>query len=183
MSRAFWIREDPARNWAKVKAVKASRPKRCEACAWTPPSALDVEGLSPAGDMLHAHHVYPVAMGGVDAASNLVVLCPTCHAVAHRLSLVRADTTGERHYIGPCFRDELLVRLAELRDAPESAAARLRADVARMADRLAHAKLSRRRRARREMKQAEQASVAAPSQPGTQQNAKSSNFPYGSASQ
>jgi predicted HNH restriction endonuclease len=33
----------------------------------------------------HLHHVIPVAKGGGNEADNLVVLCPNCHAMAHRI--------------------------------------------------------------------------------------------------
>ncbi|MCA1670458.1 MAG: HNH endonuclease, partial [Thermomicrobia bacterium] len=36
------------------------------------------------GGVLHVHHIIPRARGGSNDLSNLVPLCPTCHALAHR---------------------------------------------------------------------------------------------------
>lgn len=47
--------------------------------------------------MLHAHHVVPLACGGEDRPRNVVVLCPNCHALAHRLGrIVRRTWDGAR---------------------------------------------------------------------------------------
>jgi HNH endonuclease len=34
---------------------------------------------------LHKHHIRPIAHGGDDIASNLILLCPNCHCIAHIL--------------------------------------------------------------------------------------------------
>ncbi len=39
----------------------------------------------PAYDELHRHHVWPLGEGGPDIDSNLMILCPTMHANAHKL--------------------------------------------------------------------------------------------------
>jgi hypothetical protein len=48
---------------------------RCVACGFDLPCAIAV------------HHVAPIALGGVDAASNLTTLCANCHRVVHWLSV------------------------------------------------------------------------------------------------
>lgn len=35
--------------------------------------------------VLQMHHVVPVGEGGDNSRSNLMILCPTCHAMAHQL--------------------------------------------------------------------------------------------------
>lgn len=35
--------------------------------------------------VLHIHHLIPIADGGNNNFCNLVVLCPTCHAIIHKL--------------------------------------------------------------------------------------------------
>lgn len=37
-----------------------------------------------AADRLEAHHIVPLAAGGANEPANLVTLCRTCHAEAHR---------------------------------------------------------------------------------------------------
>lgn len=37
------------------------------------------------GALLHRHHIKPRSEGGEDATDNMVMLCPNCHAIAHRL--------------------------------------------------------------------------------------------------
>jgi hypothetical protein len=34
---------------------------------------------------LHKHHIRPTAHGGDDIESNLILLCPNCHSIAHIL--------------------------------------------------------------------------------------------------
>ncbi len=55
----------------------------CEHCKWIPPVRT----------MLHAHHVVPIARGGPDVATNLIVLCPNCHAVAHWVTRQLSDVS------------------------------------------------------------------------------------------
>ena len=35
----------------------------------------------------HAHHIVPLSLGGLDALSNLVSLCGSCHGAVHGLDL------------------------------------------------------------------------------------------------
>jgi len=78
-------------------ATKAKRDKDyCEHCAWRPPVAR----------LLHAHHVIPMGCGGEDKASNILVLCPNCHALAH---YVAPRTNTLRQYSGPKTALELRV--------------------------------------------------------------------------
>lgn len=58
----------------KIKRkLMAIRGEACEVCAVTMPSKT----------LIHAHHIVPVHNGGLDQQSNLVLLCPNCHAIAH----------------------------------------------------------------------------------------------------
>lgn len=74
---------------------------------------------------LPAHHIIPLADHGYDEAFNLIVLCPNCHLVAHRIWETRKDwliREGKgyeyreqlKHY--PFDRDMLLRRLREVRE-------------------------------------------------------------------
>jgi len=33
--------------------------------------------------VIHIHHAKPRSLGGSNALSNLIALCPVCHAIAH----------------------------------------------------------------------------------------------------
>jgi predicted HNH restriction endonuclease len=45
--------------------------------------------------VLRLHHVYPVANGWDSHPSNMVLLCPNCHAIVHRVALItRAPVNG-----------------------------------------------------------------------------------------
>lgn len=49
----------------------------------------------PAPRELHRHHVWPTGEGGPNIAANLLYLCPTSHASAHRLWREYAQLGGE----------------------------------------------------------------------------------------
>lgn len=34
--------------------------------------------------IVHQHHIIPKSRGGIDEPSNLIPLCPNCHAVIHK---------------------------------------------------------------------------------------------------
>jgi hypothetical protein len=57
----------------------------CAVCGWRVPQALDRNGK---GRGLAVHHVIPVMAGGSDDESNLVILCPNHHAMAHCFPVV-----------------------------------------------------------------------------------------------
>lgn len=62
------------RGQAKAKRTILSKTGGvCEACHTKMPEV----------EMLHIHHVMPVSRGGTNAMSNVVVVCPNCHALAH----------------------------------------------------------------------------------------------------
>lgn len=56
---------------------------KCEVCAC---SILDI---------LHLHHIRPVAKGGVSEIINLILICPNCHALAHLCARVLSAGNGE----------------------------------------------------------------------------------------
>ncbi len=64
------------------KARKKSDSARCDVCSWEPPAVLEWVRKGCVKNLLHAHHCIPLALGGADDDSNLVLLCPTCHALA-----------------------------------------------------------------------------------------------------
>lgn len=90
------IGQRPRRNHAIVSAVKADK-QQCEHCEWKPP---------PNAPILHAHHVIPMACGGLDHPDNMIVLCPNCHAIAH---YVAKRTNLTRTYSGPRTAQQLRV--------------------------------------------------------------------------
>lgn len=47
-------------------------------------------------EVMHLHHVWPVAKGGASLPQNLIGLCPNCHAFAHRL---RESTDGPKERV------------------------------------------------------------------------------------
>lgn len=63
----------------KEKA-KNSQPSElfCHGCWFCPPVGYETT-------LLHKHHIVPRANGGQDEKSNLIHLCPNCHALAHIL--------------------------------------------------------------------------------------------------
>lgn len=65
--------------------------------------------------MLEAHHVLPVAWGGTDDDTNLVLLCPNHHAVADQLTAWKSGVLD-----GPITKEELLDQL-RLIDSDEAA--------------------------------------------------------------
>lgn len=87
-----------------IAAFRKSRPPSCEGCGWAPPAQ---------GAALHVHHVLSRAKGGSDEPSNLLLVCPNCHAVSHALRISdgrEAALNGLRMALGtvPCtvFREE-----------------------------------------------------------------------------
>lgn len=57
-----------ANDWSKTKRLDN---KSCALCSFD---------FWP---VLHSHHILPRSAGGSDDKSNLVILCPTCHALVH----------------------------------------------------------------------------------------------------
>lgn len=109
-----------------VRGLKVRRAKtgemRCAVCKWAPPAQIAVRrGLN----LLHAHHVVPLACGGSNDEENLVILCPNHHALAHRVG----QQNGARWYGAPT-PNELVAELTALEEAPQDwlllRAARLR---------------------------------------------------------
>ncbi len=61
-----------AQNPKVRMAIFERADSKCEICAFK---------FAP---ILHVHHIVPVSRGGRAKQSNLVLLCPNCHALAHR---------------------------------------------------------------------------------------------------
>lgn len=49
---------------------------------------------NPNAIQLHRHHILPLAWGGTDDPSNVVLLCPSTHANVHRLIREYANVGG-----------------------------------------------------------------------------------------
>ena len=82
-------------QYTKLSNAKTKADKHlCEHCNWRPPKR----------SMLHAHHIIPQICGGSNDASNLIILCPNCHAIAH---FVTAISKLQRKYTGPATAVEL----------------------------------------------------------------------------
>lgn len=112
------------RDSAVVVAFKAKRAgegrSRCEVCRWKPPKGLAVLHDDPSS-MLHAHHVVPIACGGEDDERNLVLLCPTHHALAHKIGRMR-QKPGRAYagWEGPVTPLQLLSELRMLEKEPDA---------------------------------------------------------------
>jgi predicted HNH restriction endonuclease len=85
----------------------------CETCGWDARRfGLD---RSAALGLMNAHHIVPVCCGGADAAFNLVLLCPNCHALSHRFGRIIHLGTGETHdWTGPPTKRVFLENFAAL---------------------------------------------------------------------
>lgn len=95
----------------------------CDVCGWAPPRRLlglhlrmSLERLL---SMLHAHHVIPLCCRGADSPDNLALLCPTHHAVAHRLGQMSLPSKRHRYrtWNGPLTREALVAEIQALEDA------------------------------------------------------------------
>ncbi len=82
----------------------------CEVCEWS----------SSVADLLHAHHIVPLECGGGDEQTNLALLCPNCHAVAHALWRTYRDGSGARSCDAPKEHGEFINVLA-IKVLPNSA--------------------------------------------------------------
>lgn len=118
-------RSGRTRDAFKQAAVQS----RCEVCRWRPPKALRA---SPAAKgLLHAHHVVPVSCGGPDDHENLILVCPTCHAVAHAMGAI-VPVADRKVWAGPLNKRELFWCFALLeRPTDYAVLARIGHDVAR----------------------------------------------------
>ena len=84
-------------------------PKRstrtCEACGWVVPRMHGMRSI------IHKHHVRPRSVGGTNAPTNLVALCPNCHAIAHHALYPKKDRDK-----WAITRDELIEAIRNLRE-------------------------------------------------------------------
>lgn len=81
---------------------------RCEVCRWRVPKIL-MQGET----LLNLHHVIPVQCGGSNEGGNLVMICPNCHAIAHRVYGVRRGV-----YIGPSTKGSFIAGVRGYLDDP-----------------------------------------------------------------
>jgi 5-methylcytosine-specific restriction protein A len=75
------VRKDPARSLAARRSVLARADSRCES-PWCTGMAAD--NARTGGALLEVDHVKDLALGGDDHPSNMVALCPNCHAAKTR---------------------------------------------------------------------------------------------------
>ncbi|MGD9497817.1 MAG: HEAT repeat domain-containing protein [Armatimonadota bacterium] len=72
----------PRRNREVAEVTKRRRKHVCQVCG--------LPGFdTAAGLYAQAHHVTALAEGGADSPENLIVVCPTCHAMLHYARTVR----------------------------------------------------------------------------------------------
>lgn len=72
----------PRRNREIAEGTKRLRRHICQVCG--------LPGFETAGGLYaQAHHVTALADGGTDSPNNLLVVCPTCHAMLHYAKAVR----------------------------------------------------------------------------------------------
>ena len=86
------------------RRLKASSSAICMICGWNPPYFI----AHDAWKILHIHHIVPVRCGGTHESSNLVALCPNCHAAAHF-----AGTRHKNKWYGARTISELREHLTE----------------------------------------------------------------------
>lgn len=56
------------------------------------------------GYMLECHHKIPLNCGGANSTSNGILLCRSCHAMAHRELAQNATSTKERNANATAYR-------------------------------------------------------------------------------
>ncbi len=66
------VRKESRLTTGEKRAIERSRGFKCEAC--------DRSTINVKPDV---HHIKPVSDGGSAKDTNLIVLCPTCHRIAH----------------------------------------------------------------------------------------------------
>lgn len=92
----------------------------CEACGWTPSVKIQ-ERFTDWRNLIHAHHVIPRSCGGPNIRQNLVLLCPICHALAHRLGRIIRVKKGLCEWSGPMRRETTIAEIKELLDSTTGA--------------------------------------------------------------
>lgn len=92
----------------------------CEVCRWRPPRILRDLAGGRIDRLLHGHHIVPVACGGADDESNMIQLCPTCHALAHYLGRIH-NPGGDYplEWWGPPTRVDLVFAFRLLKNPTE----------------------------------------------------------------
>jgi hypothetical protein len=82
----------------------------CEICGWSLPCDLPHSRVTKSKPLpgLDAHHIVPRSLGGTHDYTNLVLLCPNCHRIAHGLF-------GRPHATSRWFidlsREEFLIKM------------------------------------------------------------------------
>lgn len=67
---AVWKELQESRNRSGLRRMALEDEGKCRICG--------------EDRVLEMHHIIPVAAGGPDIRANVVMLCPTCHRLAHR---------------------------------------------------------------------------------------------------
>lgn len=87
---------------------------KCAVCGWSIPTWRPFYAKHEPAGGCHVHHIVSVCDGGTEDASNLILLCPNCHKMAH---------------VGLLEKDELL-RLAKTNEQITEASEKRRLKVA-----------------------------------------------------
>lgn len=77
-----------ARNLRARRPVLRRADHKCEICR------LDF------GNILVLHHIMPVSLGGSAERTNLIALCPNCHALVHNYRHFKSERTARDKYPG-----------------------------------------------------------------------------------
>lgn len=74
--RAYLYSEVKRRSRQNVQSLRELYGGRCQLCAWSPRTTYSTE-------LCEAHHVRWLSRGGLDAISNMVLICPNHHRAIH----------------------------------------------------------------------------------------------------
>ena len=80
---------------------------KCAVCGWQIPSWMPGYKKSVRQGGCEMHHIIPVAEGGTEDISNLVLLCPNCHKMAH-VGLITTDELSKLTLTDEQIKDRVL---------------------------------------------------------------------------
>lgn len=81
--------------------------RKCAICGWF----ADVDETRYPSRGNEVHHIKPVSKGGENKYTNMILLCPNCHRLAH-LGVIKSMTLRHRRQYGILSRQEF-VRIYE----------------------------------------------------------------------
>ena len=85
---------------------------KCACCGWFIDEKKLINGNYNHNRGCVIHHIIPVKDGGTDEATNLIMLCPNCHALAHA-GIIKEDELAKKipqnyHNIISIKKDKML---------------------------------------------------------------------------